>query len=194
MEPNNYVYFVRNTETKKIKIGESIHPRTRIKGIQSKEKAKMETLLLFPCFDLEKFFHAHFKSLEIGHEWYEPGEELIDYILTAKASAYDEPEENVQLAEEIEQLIKETKRKVFLAHVVRWLFTFVSFVAFGIVFLLLILPQLSSHAFLDSLTMLLMLGGATIMCSLLFGIGITYPLYDSILGLSDTEEEEGENK
>lgn len=74
---NNYVYFMRDINTKEIKIGQSYDPENRIKAVSSTEKRELILLRVVPAPSLEKLLHYKFHKDRIQGEWFHPSEELL---------------------------------------------------------------------------------------------------------------------
>ena len=83
---DKYTYFAQRGEKGAIKIGKSKYPDKRIKTLQT---AMPEPLTLLLTIDeylcSEKEAHNKFAHLRINGEWFNPEQELIDYIETKKA-------------------------------------------------------------------------------------------------------------
>ena len=81
-----YVYFVQAKTTGWIKIGRAKNPASRIKDLQSSNGDALELLSMIPEKNYtEGFLHEKFKHLRVRGEWFEPREELIQFIAECKS-------------------------------------------------------------------------------------------------------------
>lgn len=82
---SEYVYFVQR-QNGNVKIGTTTNPRRRIPDLSG---AIHEPLAILKIVGggaaLEKQLHAQFKHLRAHHEWFLPGQELLDFIATLDA-------------------------------------------------------------------------------------------------------------
>lgn len=79
-----FTYFIRDAEG--IKIGRSIHPRSRMHDLQAGNGSKLELLLAVPCERLsEPEAHKKFRHLKTHREWFRPEQDLLDFIEILKA-------------------------------------------------------------------------------------------------------------
>lgn len=92
MDYNCFVYFVRNPKTRQIKIGKTKHPEKRLKQLELATRNKLEVLLVLPYMDLESSMHSRFAALREEGEWFSPGDDLVDFVLTTKIQTEVVPE------------------------------------------------------------------------------------------------------
>lgn len=79
-----WTYFIRDAEG--IKIGRSVHPRSRLRDLQGGNGSKLELLLAVPYSRLsEPDAHRKFKHLRTHREWFRPEQELLDFIEALRA-------------------------------------------------------------------------------------------------------------
>lgn len=90
MKTNNYVYFIKHPETGNIKIGRSSHPYQRIKELRTKNKSKLEMLLVIPFLDMEYFMHDMFSDFRLDGEWFKPDDKLKEFIIEKRLQGYGE--------------------------------------------------------------------------------------------------------
>lgn len=82
MNRAGFVYFIQETELRRIKIGfTTSHPSTRLRALENATSQE----LAFIGFQLgdektEATLHQRFKHLHRRKEWFEPGEDLLSYI------------------------------------------------------------------------------------------------------------------
>ena len=77
-----FVYFVQEVELRRIKIGFSTsHPLSRLKTLANASSQEL-VFLGFQLGDevLEKKLHRRFVGLHRRNEWFEPGQDLLQYI------------------------------------------------------------------------------------------------------------------
>lgn len=71
-----YVYFIRNKETKAIKIGYSVNPKKRIKQLSTGSSSVLDLIYVIEgSKDVEYFLHRYFASERVNLEWFD--EELV---------------------------------------------------------------------------------------------------------------------
>lgn len=79
------VYFLQNPDTKRIRIGYTTRPMSRLREHQGAHDGDLDFLLVIDGTPrLEKKLHEQFKPYRKRGSWYEPSEELLNFI-TAKA-------------------------------------------------------------------------------------------------------------
>ena len=82
MNRAGFVYFIQESELRRIKIGfTTSHPSSRKRELETATSQE----LFFIGFQLgdektEKALHKRFKHLHRRKEWFEPGEDLLGYI------------------------------------------------------------------------------------------------------------------
>lgn len=89
--PAPFVYVLQCPLTKRIKIGKSGNPLTRLVQIRSHCPAPPVMLAIIDGEDgdvLESKLHDHFKSYRVHGEWFTPGPELLAWI--ASLEPFDE--------------------------------------------------------------------------------------------------------
>lgn len=80
------VYFIKNERTGSYKIGHSISPECRLQELQTAN----EDNLILDCaiynvgVYTERNLHARWKDLRIRGEWYQPNEDMLEFIATAR--------------------------------------------------------------------------------------------------------------
>lgn len=80
------VYFARNGQSKRIKIGHSVKPISRLRNMQTSNDCKLELLLVIPgTRALEKRLQKKFEHCRERGEWFNPCDELMEFI-AAKAA------------------------------------------------------------------------------------------------------------
>ena len=77
-----HVYFARNTESGRVKIGSSWVPASRVRSLSRTEHAPVELLAVIRDAGpiVEREMHERFEHLRWRGEWYEPMPELLGYI------------------------------------------------------------------------------------------------------------------
>jgi len=94
---HGFTYFVRSGEF--IKIGQSMEPNTRIKGLQTGFPEPLEVLVIVPCSIIQEMdAHAKFAHLRTSGEWFLAVPELLDFIETLKAETAEAPIRREQFA------------------------------------------------------------------------------------------------
>jgi hypothetical protein len=88
---DEFVYFMVDREWRcAIKIGISIHPGKRRSQVQADVRGKIELLATVPGYaELESELHAMFQPVWLYGEWFEPSDDLLDYILTTASPDRD---------------------------------------------------------------------------------------------------------
>lgn len=82
VDPDMFVYAMREVDTGKIKIGISRDPQRRMRQLQTGNSSKLELIALQPAIDGyedERVAHLKAKHLQIHGEWYEP--EAIEVLI-----------------------------------------------------------------------------------------------------------------
>ena len=75
------IYFIQNTETKHIKIGYSDNVRNRLSDLQISSPHELTILTICEGgIELEKELHNKFNDYYVRGEWFNPSEELINYV------------------------------------------------------------------------------------------------------------------
>ncbi len=79
-----HVYFVQQVKTLRIKIGVSADVDTRIADLQCSSPESLRLLASIGVDDprQEKDIHRRFAHLRIRGEWFRPGQDLLDYIVS----------------------------------------------------------------------------------------------------------------
>lgn len=76
-----YVYFMQRNSDGFIKIGESDNPRKRKSKVQAEVGEPVELLYYFPQpVPLETLLHDKYRNGRADGEWFNPSEELLEYI------------------------------------------------------------------------------------------------------------------
>ena len=77
-----FVYFIQEAELFRIKIGfTTSHPYTRMKTLANASSQALSFIgLQIGSELLEKKLHARFKHLHRRNEWFDAGQDLLDYI------------------------------------------------------------------------------------------------------------------
>lgn len=92
--PLSGVYFVQVGTDGPIKIGRGVSVMDRVNGIQTHNPYPVRLLFVIPIHAylaprIEGFLHDKFRRLHIRGEWYDPDEELLDFIRMLRSdSAY----------------------------------------------------------------------------------------------------------
>lgn len=75
------IYFLQDTDGF-IKIGKSLFPKRRICGVNRYRPIAMVLAIIDGYTEEEDELHARFRHLKThyGNDWFEPGQDLIDYI------------------------------------------------------------------------------------------------------------------
>jgi hypothetical protein len=77
----SFVYFFQRGEDGPIKIGFATNPDSRKAQMQTALAEKLNTLLVIPgTRKTETYLHRKFDALRLMGEWFEPDDELIDFI------------------------------------------------------------------------------------------------------------------
>ena len=75
------IYFIQNTQNKKIKIGYSKNPSNRLKSLQTGSPDKLKIIgKIDGNISFENKLHNKFHYLRRNGEWFVNGKELVDYI------------------------------------------------------------------------------------------------------------------
>lgn len=81
-----YVYFVQGESGGAIKIGHSLDPQGRLKGLQTGYPDTLTLLLLIPGGeDVERAYHRKFAAFSLRGEWFKPDEKLVNEIANLRA-------------------------------------------------------------------------------------------------------------
>jgi len=84
IEEEQRVYFMQDGAEGPIKIGIGVVPRQRRSGVQTGNPRPVRLIGSIPGGkQLEDQLHARFDHLHIQGEWYQPAQELLDYIKDA---------------------------------------------------------------------------------------------------------------
>jgi hypothetical protein len=76
-----WVYFIRCEETKKIKIGKAEDPSWRLRQLQTGNASKLVLLgAIAGSLEVEKQIHEKFAHLRFQGEWFTPDSQLIEWI------------------------------------------------------------------------------------------------------------------
>ena len=75
----DYVYFIQDISTERIKIGVSNNPVYRMQRMQLSEQTVL-LLAIKGSYALEELLHKKFKKHRIHGEWFEPAEEILYFI------------------------------------------------------------------------------------------------------------------
>ena len=78
-DKETYIYFFQSVDTGRIKIGLSKDPKKRMKQLQTSERLFLLHAIKGTRW-LESNLHDRFAHLRIHGEWFEPAQELFDYI------------------------------------------------------------------------------------------------------------------
>lgn len=84
------VYFAQSVRNDEIKIGFSTNVSERLYLLGRSRLTDMDLLGWLPGgFKVEREMHDRFKDLALGHEWFSPAPELLEFIKTS--TRHDEP-------------------------------------------------------------------------------------------------------
>lgn len=81
------VYFIQAHQSKRVKIGSTSDPQTRLSTLQIGSPEKLRLIGTIPCHDStearsrESELHRLFKRVGIHGEWFDFDDELIDYLI-----------------------------------------------------------------------------------------------------------------
>lgn len=79
--PDKQVYFIQNTDTGSIKIGNSVDPGARLKSLQCGSDGQFVLLGSISGGRKEEAeIHTRFASYRMSGEWFNPSKELMEYI------------------------------------------------------------------------------------------------------------------
>lgn len=78
----DFIYFIQEKSTSRIKIGKTSNIRQRFKTLMSFSALPELSikLLINDKGNMEPFFHKKFSEFRIHGEWFSPSEELLTYI------------------------------------------------------------------------------------------------------------------
>lgn len=77
------IYFIRNSDGSRIKIGTTIRLSERLKQLASEHGDGLQVLAVIDGnHSEEKALHRRFSHLRIVKEWFEPGDDLVGFILS----------------------------------------------------------------------------------------------------------------
>lgn len=91
----SFIYFIWNRQTEMIKIGRSVNPVQRIRGLESQAGTKYTTLLVMPETDVftERDAHSEAEAYRLqGTEWFEAGRAMFEWIGALQRYVDDESE------------------------------------------------------------------------------------------------------
>ncbi len=75
------VYFIRNSRTESIKVGYSVDPYERLATLQTGNEDTLTMEAVMPGgMEVEKRLHHRWEAHSIRGEWFEPDQEILDYI------------------------------------------------------------------------------------------------------------------
>ncbi len=76
------IYFIQPVGGGKIKIGTTIRLSTRLKALAKKCGAELRVLAVVKgSYDVERSLHRKFSHLKPVNEWFEPGDDLLGFIV-----------------------------------------------------------------------------------------------------------------
>lgn len=77
-----FIYFIQESILKNIKIGfTSAHPKKRLHNLAVANSQELNFLgFMLGDKPQEKRLHQRFKHLHVRNEWFEPGEDLLNFI------------------------------------------------------------------------------------------------------------------
>lgn len=76
-----HVYFIRGEDTGKIKIGFAVDPEIRLRDLQTGSSEKLSLIKFIEgTQEKETEIQNRFKKYRIHGEWFEPAEELVEFI------------------------------------------------------------------------------------------------------------------
>lgn len=108
------IYLIADVEKRWCKIGYSVNPSDRIKGIQTGIPFLLEVLYVIEGnYKYEKYLHKKFKEYYIRGEWFNYHTDIVNYI----ASKGQLPINSKQKSEKIEYTIKESDVAVVKSYI-----------------------------------------------------------------------------
>lgn len=110
------VYFIRNTETGSIKIGHSNDPSRRLSALQTGVEHDLEVVFVVEEWGQPEEYklHQQFAHLRLRGEWFDPKQDLLDYIDELNGAAERRRALEAELARQQEELERRIRR-------IRWL-------------------------------------------------------------------------
>lgn len=107
------IYFLRGKDTGRIKIGytESVNKRWEQLDVGAEEYELV--LLLSGDKGMERSLHRRFKELRFKGEWFQPGQELLDFIKSYTPRLLDENRKLAKKLEVTEHQMEKAKEEVF---------------------------------------------------------------------------------
>jgi len=79
----HYIYFIRESDRERVKIGLSENPKKRIKALQTSSPTKLDLLKVIEGDETKEYYlHNKFKDYHIKGEWFLLSHELLNYIKT----------------------------------------------------------------------------------------------------------------
>jgi hypothetical protein len=77
------IYFIANRDRSGIKIGTTIRLSERLKQLAAEHGEGLEVLAVVDgSYETEKGIHRRFSHLRIVNEWFEPGDDLVGFIVS----------------------------------------------------------------------------------------------------------------
>lgn len=104
IEKDNKVYFIQEQEKGRIKIGETINISQRYRQINGMLPQKIRVLGFVPGIDkYERFLHKKFEKHRLKGEWFEPAQEILDYIKYASVEYEIYPQESCEIPSDVSE-------------------------------------------------------------------------------------------
>lgn len=86
-EASAFVYFIQGHLSKRVKIGSTNDPHSRLKTLQTGSPEKLRLIGTIPCCNSsearsrEQELHTTFKRVGVHGEWFDYDDEIIDYLI-----------------------------------------------------------------------------------------------------------------
>ena len=119
------VYFIKNIVTGKIKIGYSETPKKRLRELQTGNDNKLVLIKSIKGNrDKESTLHEMFSHLRTNGEWFEPDDELLEFIKGTNTKTLEGKFFHTFIDKQIEwqgYIISEPKNDFFLVQLFDWI-------------------------------------------------------------------------
>lgn len=96
MSKPDYIYIIRQGDTRLFKIGVSNNPERRLKNLQTGNPHDLKILKQFRCdvpaYGAERIIHAHLKDMHARGEWFDiPTDDKVVSVAQAMLNALSGP-------------------------------------------------------------------------------------------------------